>query len=99
MSSEKPDRSAELFLNGKQRITSFADGNVVLSGSLQRSLRPHTLLSTTKRGGRESENATPNLPEVPRAHLALDWALDPVSFSSLRKTSSPKQISPVKTTL
>ena len=62
MSSEKPDRSHTLFRRGKQRITSLAEGNVVRSGILQRSLSPQTLLSTTKRGGRESEKATPNLP-------------------------------------
>ena len=62
MSSEKPDNSRELLCRGKQRITSFADGKVVRSGNLQRSLTPHALLSTTSLGGRELEKATPNLP-------------------------------------
>ena len=62
MSRENPTNGSVVFRNGKTRITSWALGNVALSGIWQRLLTPHIEESTTKRGGLLSLVANPRRP-------------------------------------
>ena len=62
ISSEKPESNSLDPRNGKDRMSSLAEGRVLFSGITQRPFNPHIEESTTKRGGLESLVAIPNFP-------------------------------------